>query len=519
MRFGFTALSFLLIATSTGCRSARFVAARKLGSRTGVHHQISTPAERQSYSSSLAGHKVELVNHQATDDADFETTNEDSAVTNADATSPTLPNDDDESSIPGPPDEDESNKEQSDSPTPDDQTSIAEVTEALVGLSLQQLEYLAIQNNPAIAHSAAQIVVAQGQHLQAGLCPNPTIGYHGVNIGNRGTAGRQAGFIQQRIITGGKLGLDQQIASHNIRRQLSELTAAQQKVLTDVRSSFYVALVAQRRAELTDRLFQIANELSESTNKLLEAEQTSENTLLQAEIEREQARILKDNATNETTEAWNRLAAVVGQPGLQRSQLAGDLENLFVEHDLDSLNAKLISTHPLITAAQARVDQAAATITRAQREVVPNLDLLFDAAKTNHTGYNTAQARVAFEVPLWDRNQGNIRAAQGELAVAQADVKRVKLKLQQKLATVFRQYSNALHQATRYRDNILPKAKRSLELVRNGYENGQVEYLTLLNSQQKFVQVNLAWIEALEDLQQAAALLDGQLLADSLDEA
>ena len=62
----------------------------------------------------------------------------------------------------------------------------------------------------------------------------------------------------------------------------------------------------------------------------------------------------------------------------------------------------------------------------------------------------------------------------------------------------------------------MPKAERSLELVLNGYDNGQVEYLTLLNSQQKFVEVNLAYTDSLEQLQKAAALLEGQLLTDSL---
>ncbi|MFK7821004.1 MAG: TolC family protein, partial [Planctomycetaceae bacterium] len=119
-------------------------------------------------------------------------------------------------------------------------------------------------------------------------------------------------------------------------------------------------------------------------------------------------------------------------------------------------------------------------------------------------------------VPRWDKKQGNMLSAEGEVAAARAELSRVRLRLQQRLATGFRRYTNARHQVDRYGKNILPKADRSLKLVRRGYDSGQVEYLTLLNSQQKFVEVSIAHTDALEELQKAYALLSGKLLDDSL---
>ena len=383
-------------------------------------------------------------------------------------------------------------------------------------LSLADFETLAVYNSPIVQHAAARVTVAQGQHLQAGLYPNPIIGYHGVNIGNNNTSGRQAGFIQQRFVTGGKLQLDQDIECREIQVQEQRLIAARQRVLTDVRSRFYEAIVAQRREELTGQLVQIATELATSTDKLLEAEQTSENAFLQAEIEVEQASILDDNAANATLEAWHQLTAVAGEPDLPLTKLAGDIDGTFVELNLQELTDAVLDAHPLVAAARARVDKASVVIERAHRENIPDIEFLADAARTNQTGFNTAQARLAIEIPLWDKNQGNILSAQAESAAARAEVRRVELELQQRLAVVFRQYSNALHQAKRYRDRILPKSERSLELVLDGYDNGQIEYRTLLSSRQSFVEVNLAYTDSLEELQKAAALLEGQLLTDSL---
>ncbi|MCP4504862.1 MAG: TolC family protein, partial [Fuerstiella sp.] len=76
-------------------------------------------------------------------------------------------------------------------------------------LSLADLESLALQRNPTLATATARMNAARGQKVQAGLYPNPSVGYHATEIGNLGTAGQQGAFISQRFITGGKLELDQ----------------------------------------------------------------------------------------------------------------------------------------------------------------------------------------------------------------------------------------------------------------------------------------------------------------------
>ncbi|HEV3116078.1 MAG TPA: hypothetical protein VGY58_03440, partial [Gemmataceae bacterium] len=77
-----------------------------------------------------------------------------------------------------------------------------------VPLGLGDLEEIALQRNPTLAQAAAAVDASRGKALQAGLCPNPTIGYRGDNIGIAGSAGEfQGGFVQQTIVTAGKLRL------------------------------------------------------------------------------------------------------------------------------------------------------------------------------------------------------------------------------------------------------------------------------------------------------------------------
>ncbi|MEE3220974.1 MAG: hypothetical protein VX257_11945, partial [Planctomycetota bacterium] len=84
-------------------------------------------------------------------------------------------------------------------------------------LSLADLESMAQQHHPALVAAAARVAAASGQWRQAGRWPNPIVGYHAAEIGIRDSAGQQGAFVRQKVITGGKLRLDQAAATAAVR--------------------------------------------------------------------------------------------------------------------------------------------------------------------------------------------------------------------------------------------------------------------------------------------------------------
>ena len=81
-------------------------------------------------------------------------------------------------------------------------------------LRLEDLEKMALENNPTLAQAAADIRAAEGRRLQAGLYPNPTIGA----IGDENTpgpiirGGEFGVYVEQRFVTARKLGKSRNIA-------------------------------------------------------------------------------------------------------------------------------------------------------------------------------------------------------------------------------------------------------------------------------------------------------------------
>jgi outer membrane protein, heavy metal efflux system len=90
------------------------------------------------------------------------------------------------------------------------------------------------------------------------------------------------------------------------------------------------------------------------------------------------------------------------------------------------------------------------------------------------------------------------------------------LDLQQRLATVFEQYTTARYQVEKYGKDILPSAQASLDLATKGYRQGEYNFLFLLTAQRTYFQTNLIYLDALRELRAAATAIEGNLLSGSL---
>ena len=383
-------------------------------------------------------------------------------------------------------------------------------------VTLKDVEQLASKHNPALAIAAARIEIAQGHRAQAGLYPNPMVGYHGTQIGLADTVGAQGGFISQQIITGGKLDLDRRISGKTLSEAELILNSEESRVLTDVRVRFYHTLVAQRRRALTKELAQISDDLVTATKKLFQARQGTANAILQAQIKADQAHILSDNAENHVQETRRRLAAVVGVTINAIGALKGDLETKIPDLSWEASCTAVLSGNPELLAAQLRLERATLAIERAEKEPLPNLDVSFSMRHQNISSEEVANVQVGFPLPIFNKNEGNIRAARAELAAAAKEIERIQFELKDQLAGAYRKYIDAQQETKRYRTRMIPQAKESLGLVTKGYEMGQIDYPTLLIAHKTHIEVNLAYNDALRQLHEALAMIKGQLLTGSL---
>ncbi len=407
-------------------------------------------------------------------------------------------------------------------PAPDDSEPTPAVSHApppvAHGLTLADFEGMALSMNPAVARSAALVRAARGNWIQVGLKPNPTVGYEGQQLGSGGLAEQHGVFVEQEFIRGGKLRLNREAAAHEVAQAERELAAQQQRVLTDVRVAYYDVLIAQQQEQLATELLGIAEGGAKAADALFNAQEVGRQDILQAQIEVENARILAINARNRRAAAWQTLVTVAGQPALPIQQLVGDPAQGLPRFDYGALLQRLLTGSPEIAASISNVERARWALERARVEAVPDVTVqgMVNVIDNGIGGKTDANVTVGVPLPLWNKNQGGIVQAQGQVAAAERAVQQMELDLQNRLGPVFERYSNASNQVRRYHEVIIPASRESYDLTRLSYEAGEVGFVSLLTAQRTFSQTRLNYLESLRELRTSAAQLEGFLLSDSL---
>ena len=385
------------------------------------------------------------------------------------------------------------------------------------GLGLVDVEKLACQYNPTILRYSALVASARGRAFQAGRMPNPSVGYQGQQIGSKGQAEQQGAIFNQDFVRREKRQLDRSVASQEIAQAEQRLAAQQQRVLTDARNAYYRVLYAQQQIRVLEELKAIAQKAVDIAKILLDAEEVARTDLLQAEVEKQQAELQLANAQYTLQAAWSQMSAVVGQP-IPMQSLAGDFFAPAETFDFEQTLAWFCAQSPDVLAANARIYQARSYLQRQIVEPRPNMSVqgLYNFVDNGIGGRSDASLAVSVPLPLWNKNEGNIQSARQELIAAEQLLAQVQLRIKQELAIVMEQYNRAHSQAKYLKDQILPRVQQTLDLTRQSYEAGEINFVALLTVQRTYTQNKLAYLDSLATVRRSEVELRGMLLSGSL---
>src|SRR5438445_2831557 len=207
---------------------------------------------------------------------------------------------------------------------------------------------------------------------------------------------------------------------------------------------------------------------------------------------------------NTLREEWRSLAAVIGQPDLPLATVAGDLEKGWREVNEGEAVEAIAKESPAVRIAEVTEARAQNVLSRARREAMPDFQVR-GGMEYNHELLGSVPfakgwegiAEVAVQIPLFNRNQGNVVAARADIERAGQAKTRIALTLRERAASAVGQYANARLMAVEYRDEMLPRAKKAYGLMVEKYGQMLASYPRVLNTKRKLYELQIDFISAI----------------------
>lgn len=368
---------------------------------------------------------------------------------------------------------------------------------------------LAERSHPKLRLALASIEAARGKAVQSRLYPNPlayagspqaTAPGSGAQNGGAGSSTQYFTQVSQDIVTAGKLRLSQQAALREVQRAEYELIRARFDVLREVRQSFYALLVSQRRVEIYKLLLGIAKRSYEIGRQLAAAGEGTKADVLFWSIERDRAEVRLLNASVYIETGRRQLATAIGLPRADIGTIDADLLQKLPSFDLKALQEAVVRSNSKPQAAAADIARTQWLLERAVVQPIPNVNLMGGYQREiDYPPANQGLFQVTVAVPLFDRNQGNIRSARAEIATSRAALRVIELDLATQTAQVIAAYRTSQRLVEWYEEYILPKARETVELTQTLYSRGEVTFLSLLQAQRILTETELAFVESQAD--------------------
>ena len=380
------------------------------------------------------------------------------------------------------------------------------VGQATTLISLDQAIELALAHNHALIATRTLIFQNQAQEITANLRPNPVLGADAqfIPIFSPSDFSKDDLDLAQQFDLGlsylFERGHKRQSRLQAARDQTAvtraQVTDAERALTFNVGQQFVSVLLAESTLQLALedlKSFQTTVDISESQFK---AGAISEGDYLKIRLQFLQFQTDVSSARLAKAQALISLREMLGYNAVPPDyDVIGDLAYEPLKANLEDLQAKALKQRPDFQAAVLGVTAAQSQIRLAKANGKVDVNGTFDYTHTS--GQNTASIFASFELPIFNRNQGEI--ARTGYALTQAQESQLSAS-----DTVLSDVGNA-YEAIRSNDEIvqlytsgyLKEAQESRDISEYAYKRGAASLLDFLDAERTYRAAQLAYRQAL----------------------
>jgi cobalt-zinc-cadmium efflux system outer membrane protein len=366
-------------------------------------------------------------------------------------------------------------------------------------LGVYEAVALARRQSPALNQLRQQVEAKGGQWWTSFGLSAPEVMYFKEGIADGQFAERRwlvsqtVDFPLQSYYRLRRVGTEQEALERDVESALNDLTVAVKKAYTEL-------LYAQELIHLRQQEVRLAEALREAASVRVEVGEASELELMKAEIGQAEAQSNLEEAARLFQNARYALFNVIGlDPEEQRYsiQFPDTLVYLDVLIHEDRLLPR-IDVQPELRSAAQNLAATRLGVKQTRSALLPALR--FDWYVQDYgAGFEPFGFQIGLQVPLWliPNHKGRMRAARADVQRASWKQQAVFLELKKQVEQTWHSYISIRQTIERYQDEVQGRADELLRLTQEGYRIGELDLLTLLDTQRTYLSSRLRYYDTL----------------------
>jgi len=382
-------------------------------------------------------------------------------------------------------------------------------------LTLEAAVERALASHPLLAEGRERVESARGQLRQAPLTFNPKLVLQAENYRAWGARPIQTSretddfaYLQQTFETAGKRGKRAELASRGLRAAELELAVLRRRVARDVSLAYWAALGAQKMQELLLESVRNFEKIVEYHEIRVREGAMAENDLLRVKLELGRIQLAANNAGLDAAKARIELFRAMGQTAFPEVRFAEALQ-LAEDRPLPADEEDALRRRPEMQLAQARLEQARGNLVLQRANASPNVDALFGYKRS--MGEHTLIAGLQWDLPVLNRNQGNIQSAAADIKAAEANLAATEAIIRAEVKAAAAEYQARRQQLKELVGRLRSQADETARIAQSAYRLGGADLLRLLDAERLRIEIELvhyrAWMEYRQSMEVLAFAL------------
>ena len=303
--------------------------------------------------------------------------------------------------------------------------------------------------------------------------------------------------LMQEFPGPGKLKAAANVASAESQAKYFAFENSVLQTAFNFKQSYYPLWFLDEKIRINRRMLGLLGELEQIARAQNEVGKVTLQDVYRAQIEQDKLTTEIENLEDSRSPL---MAQFKGALGLRYEESDPPFPAQFASTPLDlggdDLLASAFARNPRLKMMEADVQMAGAVIAKARKSKVPDFSLgLMADVKANPTMFRPL---AGMTLPIWrDKIASEIAAAQANKRAAEARLNAEQIMVAVDFAMKSYEYREVTRTLELLRNQLVPKARQSLEIARAGYLAGQIDFFNLIDAERMLLNFQLEEVEAL----------------------